>query len=327
MISKRLIISIILAFVLTIVSTTSALAVPPNPHSFYGTVKINGANVPVGTAVTAWCGGVKYATSPYLFDDDINDIDYGNTVYAFNVPGDDLTTTGIIEGCASGQQIIFMIGLFTADQTATWQGSTNVRLNLTVSPTAVPFTISGHTGIGGVTITYDGGSTTSDTGGFYSFEVEDGWVGTVTPSKTGYTFSPPYRIYVNVMYNQLDQDFFPAESEPPVLPSSFYGTVKSKGANVPPGTQVTARIKGHVFSTSPYMLNNGDTVYTVNVPGDILSTTDVIEGGVAGDTVVFYVGSTQADQTGVWSSGSNVELNLTVELPDYVQIFLPLIAR
>jgi hypothetical protein len=325
--TKPLITSLVLALLLALINITGALAVPPNPHSFYGTVKISGANVPEGTAVTAWCGGVKYSTSFYIFDDDINDIDYGNTVYSFNVPGDDLSTTGVVEGCTQGQTIIFKVGDYTADQTALWYGSTNVRLNLTVTPTAVPFTISGHTGIGGVTITYNGGTTISDTSGFYTFEVDDGWVGTVTPSKSGYTFSPPYRIYVNVMFNQANQDFIAAVAEPPVLPSSYYGTVKSKGANVPPGTQVTARINGHIYATSYYMLDNDDTVYSVNVPGDILSTPGVIEGGVAGDTVVFFVGNTQADQTGTWQSGGNVNIDLTVALPDYVQIFLPLIAR
>ena len=36
----------------------AAYAVPAMPHSFYGTLKINGADAPTGTVVTAKVGGV-----------------------------------------------------------------------------------------------------------------------------------------------------------------------------------------------------------------------------------------------------------------------------
>lgn len=325
--TRHSIISLVLALLLALVTFSNALAVPPQPHSFYGTVKINGANVPVGTAVTAWCGGVKYATSPYLFDDDVYDIDYGSTVYAFNVPGDDTATSGVVEGCTQGQTIIFMVGLLTADQTRVWTGGANVRLNLTVTdPTAVPFTISGNVGIAGAIITYTGGSTTTNSTGFYSFTVDYGWVGTVTPSLTGYSFSPPNRTYVNVMYNRVAQDFTAELDNPPTMPSSFYGTVKSNGGNVPVGVQISARINGRIYASSPAMLYDGDTVYSLNVPGDDPGT-PTIEGGVPGDTVIFFVSGTQANQTATWQSGTNINLNLTAAPPIYLQIYLPLIFR
>jgi hypothetical protein len=326
--TRHLIISLVLALLLTLVTFTGALAEPPKPSSFYGTVKITGANVPVGTAVTAWCGGVKYATSPYLYDDDIDDIDYGNTVYTFNVPGDDPSTTGVVEGCIQGQTIIFKVGIYTADQTGVWHGSTNIRLNLTVSnPTAAPVTISGDAGIAGVTIAYTGGSTTTNASGIYSFTVDAGWTGAVIPSLTGYTFNPANRTYVNVMDNQSNQNYFAtlAVGTPPPLPSSFYGTVKSNGANIPIGIQVSARINDVPYAISHYTLYQGDTVYSLDVPGDDPGTPGVIEGGIAGDTVVFFVGSKQADQTATWQTGTNIYLNLTVELPNYRLLFLPLI--
>ncbi len=59
-------------------------------------------------------------------------------------------------------------------------------------------TISGNAGTSGATITYTGGSTTADGSGAYSFTVARGWSGTVTPSKTGYTFSPSSKSYTNV---------------------------------------------------------------------------------------------------------------------------------
>ena len=113
----------------------------------------------------------------------------------------------------------------------------------------------------------------------------------------------------------------------PPLPSSFYGTVKSNGSNIPIGTQVSAWINGVQYAISPYMVDGGDTVYNMSVPGDDLATPDVIEGGVPGDTVIFYVGSTQADQTTTWQSGTNINLDITAALPDFQQIYLPLLFR
>src|SRR5258706_1303603 len=54
-------------------------------------------------------------------------------------------------------------------------------------------TISGNAGVAGATMNYTGGSTLTDGGGNYSFDVLPGWAGTVTPSKAGYIFSPVNR--------------------------------------------------------------------------------------------------------------------------------------
>jgi hypothetical protein len=319
-------IGVFLALVLVLINSSAVLAGPPvNPNSFYGPVKISGANVPVGTAVTAWCGGVQYALSEYFYDPES-----GDTVYAFNVPGD-ISGTVPVEGCTDGQTIIFKVGTYTADQTAVWSsGGQHILLPLTVSnPTVAPVTISGDAGVGGATIAYSGGSTIANSGGIYYFTVDAGWTGAVTPSLPGYTFSPANRTYIHVMDSQPDQNYtatleVPA---PPPLPASFYGTVKSNGDNVPIGTQVSARINGVQYALSPYLGYNGETVYSLNVPGDDPGTPGIIEGGVPGDTIVFFVGGKQAAQTAIWQGGINVNLNLTVSLPDYHFLFLPLAFR
>ena len=69
------------------------------------------------------------------------------------------------------------------------------------------YTISGYVGAPNVTINYNGGSTTSRANGYYTFAVSPGWSGTVTPSKTGYTFDPPSRPYSNVSAFQMKQHF------------------------------------------------------------------------------------------------------------------------
>ena len=69
-------------------------------------------------------------------------------------------------------------------------------------------TISGNAGIGGATLTYQGGSTLADAvTGAYSIVVPLGWDGTVTPSMPGYSFDPPSRSYSNVQLDQTGQNY------------------------------------------------------------------------------------------------------------------------
>lgn len=103
----------------------------------------------------------------------------------------------------------------------------------------------------------------------------------------------------------------PALAFPP-LPSSFYGQVKVDGKNVPDGTVVHALIGGKVYAEARTQTYEGNSVFSLDVPGDD-STTDAIEGGKEGDTIQFEVGGAPASQTGTWHSGNNVNLNLTVK--------------
>ncbi|MHC4417543.1 MAG: hypothetical protein ACYSU6_03040, partial [Planctomycetota bacterium] len=52
-----------------------------------------------------------------------------------------------------------------------------------------------------------GGSDISDVNGYYEVEVPNDWSGTVTPTKTGYTFSPTERSYGNVTTDQANEDY------------------------------------------------------------------------------------------------------------------------
>jgi hypothetical protein len=115
----------------------------------------------------------------------------------------------------------------------------------------------------------------------------------------------------------------------PPLPSGFWGTVKVNGANVSAGTVVSARINGVQYASTIVISDLRNTYYSLDIPGDDTSTSGIIEGGVEGNTVVFFIGTIQATQTAIWHSGTNVRLNLagvSVE-PLKVTIFLPLIRR
>jgi predicted outer membrane repeat protein len=86
--------------------------------------------------------------------------------------------------------------------------------NYTATP--ITFTISGNAGVGGATLSYTDGSSktaTADGGGNYSFTVSYNWSGTVTLSKTGFTFSPASRTYSNVLSDKTAQNYsIPAPS-------------------------------------------------------------------------------------------------------------------
>jgi hypothetical protein len=97
----------------------------------------------------------------------------------------------------------------------------------------------------------------------------------------------------------------------PTLPSSFYGTVKVNDANVADGTRVQALINGHAYAEGLTQTYQGDSVYTVDVPGDDTGTA-AQDGGREGDTIQFKIGGALSNQTGTWHSGTNVMLNLTV---------------
>ena len=68
---------------------------------------------------------------------------------------------------------------------------------------------SSLTPIPGVLITADGGagSTTTNVNGEYFLSVSESWSGTLTPSKTDYTFSPNSRSYSNAISDIADQNY------------------------------------------------------------------------------------------------------------------------
>jgi hypothetical protein len=96
----------------------------------------------------------------------------------------------------------------------------------------------------------------------------------------------------------------------PPIPSSFYGTVKFNNANVPDGTVIQALAGGQVYAEGFSQTYQGNSVYALDVPGDNTDTA-AQDGAQEGDTIQFKIGGVVADQTAVWHTGTNVNLNLT----------------
>ena len=116
-------VSLALGALLLFLTAFVAAAAPPPPFSPYGTVKVNGANVPAGVEVSAWCGGVRQRTTQVML--------YEGESWYFNldVPGDDADTP-LKDGCYGDETVNFMIGDLPANETAPWSSS-GPQLNLT----------------------------------------------------------------------------------------------------------------------------------------------------------------------------------------------------
>ena len=105
-----------------------SLLAPPMPYSPWGTVQINGTPAPDGTPVTAWIGGVQYASCQTA-----------GGYYTMDVPGDD-PDTPTKDGGLPGETVVFKVAGYTASPTGTWASGVSPQLNLsvTIPPTSTP---------------------------------------------------------------------------------------------------------------------------------------------------------------------------------------------
>ncbi len=176
--------------------------------------------------------------------------------------------------------------------------------------------ISGNVGVAGATITYTGGSTTSDANGDYAFTVSTGWTGSVTPSLTDYTFVPTSINLSNVTTNQSNQDFVATTTV------TVAGNVGVAGATITyTGGSTTSDVNGdyafvvtsgwsgsitpsksaYTFTPTSIRLTNLATDQTGQ---DFVANPDItISGnaGVAGATISYTGGRTTADSSGNYS--------------------------
>ncbi len=127
---KLCLFSLLLLFLL--VFPPAALARPnglPNPPVWpdkpYGTVKTGAAFAPVGTEVSAWCGGIKAGFR--------NTEGVGSETWYYVEVLADNPDTPVKDGCVAGDTVVFKVGEVEADQTKPWISGENERLDLTYS--------------------------------------------------------------------------------------------------------------------------------------------------------------------------------------------------
>jgi parallel beta-helix repeat protein len=94
--------------------------------------------------------------------------------------------------------------------TGTCSVTMTIDTSVTATFTPITYTISGNSGAAGATLSYMDGTpktATADGSGNYTLTVSYNWSGTVTPSKTGYIFTPTSRIYTNVTANKTGENY------------------------------------------------------------------------------------------------------------------------
>lgn len=137
-------------------------------YSISGNVGIAGATLSYND------GGVQIATAD------------GSGNYTFTVP---YSWSGTVTPAMTGHTFLPANIVYT-----------NVLANLTAQNYIALVSISGNAGVAGTTISYTDGipkTTTADGSGNYSLTVSNNWSGSVTPSKTGYSFLPTDIAYSN----------------------------------------------------------------------------------------------------------------------------------
>ena len=115
-IPKTIKISLLLIIFLSIFQTFVSADTPPTqPCSFYGTVKVNGENVSLGTLIYAKIDGM-------VVDDALAEDYEGDSVYWMQIPYQENIEGGLIE---------FFVDGLKANQTAVWISGDVNELNLT----------------------------------------------------------------------------------------------------------------------------------------------------------------------------------------------------
>ncbi len=98
----------------------------------------------------------------------------------------------------------------------------------------------------------------------------------------------------------------------PPLPYSIYGRAMVNGADASAGSLITAWIGGIKYAETRSFDYEGQTVFSLDVPGDDPDTA-AKEGGLPGEEVVFKIANLPASPAGIWQSGTNSNVDLSAE--------------
>ena len=177
--------------------------------------------------------------------------------------------------------------------------SGNQTANFTANPVVVDYTISGQVtlsgnGLNGVTMTLSGsqsGSTGTNGSGGYSFTEPAGGNYTVTPSLSGYTFSPPSQTFNGLSGNQAAN--FSA--------SAVVGASAVRFISIPPCRVVDTRDDTKPFGFGPPFIS-GETSRSFPIPNGSCSIPAASEAYSLNVTVVPHG---ELGYITVWPTGQN----------------------
>ncbi len=231
---------------------------------------------------------------------DLGMLSYGNQIQVRVRVNDDVV---------AGTQLINTAEIATSDSETDYFNNQATNMQTVMGSTS--YTISGNAGIAGATLSYTDGApqtTAADVAGFYTITVSSNWSGIVTPSKTGYIFTPVTRTYTSVVADMTGEDYIAIANPVSVSPSSFHGEIHITDNPPLVNDVVAVSVPGIAapFNTA-IQLTGSILHYQIDVPGDVAGTVEK-EGGADGDILTFSIND-RVVATGVWHSGSNTELD------------------
>ncbi len=190
------------------------------------------------------------------------------------------------------------------------------NVNVTIYPaTSITYSIAGNAVLSGVTLNYTDGtakSVTSGTDGSYSLTIPSNWSGTVTPSKTDYTFSPVNYSYTNITSDQSGQNFT-ATLNAPTANSASNIAQSSFSAN---WTQVSSAGGYYLDVATDNLFTNILTGYNNLDVGNV--STYSVSSNISANTDYYYrVRAYNSTGTSGNSNAVNVTSLLPVELTTF----------
>jgi hypothetical protein len=111
----------------------------------------------------------------------------------------------------------------------------------------------------------------------------------------------------------------------PPLPDQVYGLVRINDVFVPQGTLVSAWCDGVKFAEFATIIDNGESWYTLGIPGDDPSTTSTKEGCAVNETVSFKISADLTPQQKNWSEGNSSQLDLS--LTKISKVYIPVVRK
>jgi uncharacterized repeat protein (TIGR02543 family) len=212
-------------YTLAVISPHASVAKNPDKGTYhYGeSVTLTMGTVDPGYTFTSWSGGATGTANPVSISIQGNTVVTANFTpieYTLIVISNHGTPTRSPNQTTYHLNDVVTLGMtdvqpgwtFTGWDPALTANQITITGNNTVTAifTPVTYTISGNAGVAGVTLSYTDGSdktATSGTGGTYSFAVSYNWSGSVTPSLSGYTFSPLSKTYTNVTADKPGENY------------------------------------------------------------------------------------------------------------------------
>ena len=222
---------------------------------------------------------------------------------ALIAPSGQCTVSLTVTGTAAGTYTL------TSGAVAAWPSLTGNTASATLTVSNSPLVNGTVTAYGlplaGVTITYQAdtssyqsGTTVTDNNGNYSFAVTAGWSGLITPSLTGYTFTPSNN-WIPAVTSSATQSFTAVITPPVVATASTIGsastTIASGGAVADQGgAPVTARGVCYGTAANPAITasctsdGSGAGAFTSTLTGLALNTTYHVRAYATSAAGTFY---------------------------------------